>query len=176
MNVLLRLNEGVVSLARYDSVKVIERAGHRLLIGEVSGQLIEHVLAVFDRQPNAEEDKAAALLDRLWDGVGAVQSVATQWNVNAAGVTTLIDVRDLTIAPTEEIERALAATNDPAGPTNDPPGPAEAEPSPSPTAERLVVRLKRGESLPKEVWGLKGRTIADVQMAGEVVAFITDGE
>lgn len=154
MNVLLRLNDGLVDLNAFDAVRVAERAGHPLLIGENTGQLTEHVLAFFDRQ-HPTEDKPGKLLDAIAEAI-------------TSGVA-MLDCRDLTIRATDQMQADIAMRPDDAEP-------GEEEQPAREVMPRLVFRLRRGDSTPKELQMLRGRRVSNVEMSGEFIGLICDEE
>lgn len=156
MNTVLRLNEGLVDLSSFDAVRVMERGGVRVLVGEHTGNLVEHVLAYFDAQHPTEPDKSLALLDRLADAVVADAR--------------MIDCRDLTIQPTDQMQANIAMSG--GGDEADPKEMASAKPE----LPRVVFRLKRGDSMPKELQMLKGRRVTGIEMSGDLVGLICEAE
>jgi hypothetical protein len=151
VNITLRLHDGFVSLERFDVVKVVERAGHRLLVGEIAGQLVEQILTFFDKASAGQPDKAEAFLERV---ASVVYNESLQ----------VIDARDFTIIATDAILNDLQTLATPIEET-----PAEGQ-----RHERLAVQVGRAGSTLKEIAALRGRTITDIEVSGDLIGLICD--
>ena len=153
MNVLVRLNDGLVDLNAFDGIRTAERAGIPLLIGENTNTLTEHVIAFFAPQ-HPTEDNPGKLLDMIAEAI--------------SGGVTMIDARGLTVRPTEEMQAEIARK-----PEDEEVVPVEEEREPMP---RVVFRLKRGDSTPKELLLLRGRRVSNIEMSGDLVGIICEAE
>lgn len=153
MNVLLRLNDGLVDLNAFDAVRTAERSGVLLLIGENTNTLTDHVIAFFAPQ-HPTEDKPGKLLDMIAEAI--------------SGGVPMIDARELTVRPTDEMQAEIARR-----PDDEPAAAVEEERPPMP---RVVFRLKRGDSTPKELLLLKGRRVSNIELSGDHVGLICEAE
>lgn len=152
MNVLVRLNDGLVDLNAFDAVRAAERNGVPLLIGENTNTLTDHVIAFFPPQ-HPTEDNPGKLLDMIAEAI--------------SGGVTMIDARALTIRATDEMQAEVAGK-----PDDEQVVPVEEKPK----LPRVVFRLKRGDSLPKELAMLRGRRVSNVELSGDHVGLICEAE
>jgi hypothetical protein len=154
MNVLLVFVDGFADLSAYSTVRIVNRNGHRLVVGEVASQLIEHIICYLAPQTALELDYATQMHKRI-----ARACLDRQPTVNDLQV---VMADDITMVATDEIAQDLLGTG------NDVAEVEEEKP-------RLVVHAKFGDSARSVVAQLVGRTIVNVEHARDSFALITDG-
>lgn len=159
-NIILRLHDGFASLAPYATIRVIRRAGHEFLVGEVAGQMTENVLAC------VLQGNAPFVINALADAILATEKTT---------MPVALNLMQFTQPLTDEIHLALAESAAQAESLLGVPAASNPPREVKKTGQkRQSFCLALGDSAPADLFRMIGKTVADVQISGRAVGVVVE--